>query len=156
MRSLFQGRSDDLWEMAEALAAYGCEFIVIKRGERGQLLYDAVSKSRWEIPAYPANLVNPTGVGDAFCGGFLAGYRKNYDPVEAVLYGNISAAIVTEGYGAFFALDVLPGLQHARLESLRLSVRKLMSSSSLEVLSRINYNFIPTLVVNQPSTNEYY
>jgi hypothetical protein len=125
LRSLFQGRSDDLWEMAEALAVYGCEFIVIKRGERGQLLYDAVNKSRWEIPAYPANLVNPTGVGDAFCGGFLTGYRKNYDPVESVLYGNISAAIVTEGYGTFFALDVLPGLQQARLESLRQSVRKL-------------------------------
>jgi hypothetical protein len=125
LRALFQGRSDDLWEMAEALAVYGCEFIVIKRGERGQLLYDAASKSRWEIPAYPARLVNPTGVGDAFCGGFLTGYRQSYDPVEAVLYGNISAAIVTEGYGPFFALDVLPGLPQARLESIRQSVRKL-------------------------------
>ena len=125
LRSLFQGRSTDLWEMAEALATYGCEFIVIKRGERGQLLYDSVSKARWEIPAYPSNLVNPTGVGDAFCGGFIIGYRKTYDPVEAVLYGNISAAIVTEGYGPLFALDVLPGLQYARLDSLRLSVRKL-------------------------------
>jgi hypothetical protein len=123
--SLFQGRSTDLWEMAEALTAYGCEFIVIKRGERGQLLYDSVGKTRWEIPAYPSNLVNPTGVGDAFCGGFIIGYRKTYDPVEAVLYGNISAAIVTEGYGPLFALDVLPGLQYARLDSLRLSVRKL-------------------------------
>jgi sugar/nucleoside kinase (ribokinase family) len=125
LRSLFQGRSDDLWEMTEALAVYGCEFIVVKRGERGQLLYDATSKSRWEIPAYPARLVNPTGVGDSFCAGFMASYRKNYDPVEAVLYGNISAAIVTEGYGPFFALDVLPGLPQARLESLRQSVRKL-------------------------------
>jgi sugar/nucleoside kinase (ribokinase family) len=125
LRALFQGRSDDLWEMAEALAVYGCEFIVIKRGERGQLLYDAASKSRWEIPAYPARLVDPTGVGDAFCGGFLTGYRKSYDPVEAVLYGNISAAIVTEGYGPFFALEVLPGLPQARLESIRQSVRKL-------------------------------
>ncbi len=125
MRSLFQGRSDDLWEMAEALAVYGCDFIVIKRGERGQLLYDGDSKTRWEIPAYPANLVNPTGVGDAFCAGFLAGYRQSYDPVEAVLYGNISAAIVTEGHGPFFALDVLPGLPQARLESLRQSVRKM-------------------------------
>jgi hypothetical protein len=125
LRSLFQGRSTDIWEMVEALTAYGCEFIVIKRGERGQLLYDSVSKSRWEIPAYPSNLVNPTGVGDAFCGGFIIGYRKTYDPVEAVLYGNISAAIVTEGYGPLFALDILPGLQYARLDSLRLSVRKL-------------------------------
>ncbi|HBX69913.1 MAG TPA: hypothetical protein DEH25_11190 [Chloroflexi bacterium] len=125
MRSLFQGRSTDLWEMAEGLAVYGCDFIVVKRGERGQLLYDAASKSRWEIPAYPARLVNPTGVGDAFCGAFLAGYRQTYDPVEAVLYGNIAAAIVTEGYGPLFALDVLPGLPQARLESIRQSVRKL-------------------------------
>ena len=125
LRSLFQGRSSDLWEMAEALAFYGCEFIVIKRGERGQLLYDTASKTRYEIPAYPARLVNPTGVGDAFCGAFLAGYRKSYDPVEAVLYGNIAAAIVTEGYGPCFALDVLPGLPQARLESLRQSIRKL-------------------------------
>ena len=111
--------------MAEALSVYGCEFIVIKRGERGQLLYDGASKTRWEIPAYPAQIVNPTGVGDAFCAGFLAGYRQSYDPVEAVLYGNISAAITAEGYGPFFALEVLPGLPQARLESLRQSVRKL-------------------------------
>jgi len=125
LRSLFQGRSSDLWEMAAALGAYGCEFIIIKRGERGQLIYDAVGNKRWEIPAYPTRLVNPTGVGDAFCGGFLAGYRRTYDPVQAALCGNISAAIVAEGYGPFFALDVLPGLPQARLESLRQSVRKL-------------------------------
>lgn len=124
LRNLFQGRSDDLWEMADSLANYGCEFIVIKRGERGQLLLDTASKKRWEIPAYDSRLVNPTGVGDAFCGGFLAGYRKTYDPVEAVLYGNISAAIVSEGIGPFFALDVLPGLPEARIEHLRQSVRK--------------------------------
>lgn len=124
MRLLFQGRSEDLWEMAAALAAYGCEMIVIKRGERGQLLYDAAAKARWEIPAYPARLVNPTGVGDAFCGGFLAGYRQTYDPVEAALYGNVASAVVAEGVGPFFALDVLPGLPQARLEHLRQSVRR--------------------------------
>jgi sugar/nucleoside kinase (ribokinase family) len=125
LRLLFQGRTDDLWEMAEALGAYGCDFIIIKRGERGQLVYDSAAKSRWEIPAYAARLTNPTGVGDAFCGGFLAGYRKAYDPVEAALYGNIAAAIVAEGVGPFFALDVLPGLPEARLEAQRQAVRKL-------------------------------
>ena len=125
LRLLFQGRTDDLWEMAEALAAYGCDFVIIKRGERGQLVYDAAAKSRWEIPAYAARLVNPTGVGDAFCGGFMAGYRKAYDPVEAALYGNIAAAIVAEGVGPFFALDVLPGLPKARLDAQRQAVRKL-------------------------------
>jgi sugar/nucleoside kinase (ribokinase family) len=123
-RSLFHGRSENLWEMAEALTAYGCELVVLKCGERGQLLYDSATHTRWEIPPYPARVVDPTGAGDAFCGGFLAGYRKTFDPVEAVLYGNISASQVVEGVGPFFALDALPGLPQARLEALRQSVRK--------------------------------
>jgi sugar/nucleoside kinase (ribokinase family) len=124
MRSLFQSRTNDLWEMAEALSAYGCEIIVIKCGERGQLLYDAATHSRWEIPPYPARLSNPIGAGDAFCGGFLAGYRRTYDPLQAVLYGNISASLVVEGNLPTYALEALPGLQEARLESLRQLVRK--------------------------------
>jgi sugar/nucleoside kinase (ribokinase family) len=125
LRMLFHGHSQDLWEMAEALAAYDCEIVVIKRGENGQHLYDAASRTRWEIPPYPARVVDPTGAGDAFCGGFLAGYRRNYDPLEAALYGNISASMVVEGSGPFYALDALPGLAQARLEALRQSVRKI-------------------------------
>jgi len=125
MLSLFQGRSNDLWQMAEALAAYGCEIIVIKRGEGGQLLYDAAARARWEVPAYPSRLLDPSGAGDAFCGGFLAGYRRTYDPLQAVLHGNISASLVVEGVGPFYALDSLPGLAQARLEALQQGVRKL-------------------------------
>jgi hypothetical protein len=124
VRALFQGRSSDLWEMAEALAGYGCEIIVIKRGESGQILYDASSHTRWEVPPYPARLTNPIGAGDAFCGGFLAGYRRTYDPLQAVLFGNISASLVVEGDDPAYALGALPGLSEARLESLRVSVRK--------------------------------
>jgi sugar/nucleoside kinase (ribokinase family) len=69
--------------------------------------------------------VDPTGAGDAFCGGFLAGYRRTYDPLEAVLFGNISASLVVEGTGPFYALDALPGLAQARLDALRQSVRKI-------------------------------
>ncbi len=124
LRLLFRGRSDDLWEMAEALAAYGCETIAIKRREGGQLLYDAASHTRWEIPPYPARLVNPLGVGDAFCGGFLAGYRRTYDSLQAVLHGNISASLVIEGHPVLYALDALPGLPDARLDALQQVVRK--------------------------------
>ena len=102
---------------------YGCEYVVIKCGPRGQLLYDANNKHKWEIPAYPARLADPTGAGDAFCGGFLAGYCKNYDPLEGVLYGNVSASLKLEGSGAFYPLDVLPGLAEARLGALRNMVR---------------------------------
>lgn len=124
IRALFHGRSTDLWQMAEALAAYGCEVIVIKRGSNGQMVYDSARRLHWEIPAYPAHVVNPTGVGDAFAGGFLAGYRRAYDPLEAALLGNISASLTIEGHGPFYPLDALPGLAQARLDALRSAVRK--------------------------------
>jgi sugar/nucleoside kinase (ribokinase family) len=124
-RALFRGRSDDLWEMAEALAAYGCEIIVIKRGLGGQYVYDGVGRKRWEIPAYPVKVVDPTSAGDAFCGGFLAGYRLTYDPLLAALHGNISASMTMEGSDPFHALGALPGLAQARLEALRSAAHRL-------------------------------
>jgi len=122
--NLFWGETHDLWEMAEAVSMYGCEYVVIKCGTRGQLLYDTNSKRKWEVPAYPARLADPTGTGAAFCGGFLAGYCKKYDPLEGVLYGNVSASLKLEGSGAFYPLDVLPGLAEARLTALKDMVRE--------------------------------
>ena len=124
LRAIFWGRTDDLWQMAEALGSYGCEFIVVKRGARGQLLYDSISKKRWEIPAYAARLVDDLGAGDSFCGGFLAGYQGTYDPLRAVLYGSVSASLTIEGSGAFHALEALPGLAYRRLDSLAGMVRQ--------------------------------
>jgi sugar/nucleoside kinase (ribokinase family) len=124
LRNLFLGRSSDVWEMAETLAGFGCELVVVKRAERGQILYDGASRGRWVIPAYPAKLLDPTGSGDAFCGGFLAGYRQTYDPLQAVLYGNIAAAFTIEGKGAFFAMDAMQRLAEARREALKEMVRR--------------------------------
>jgi hypothetical protein len=124
LRALFWGRTNDLWEMAEALGNYGCELIVVKRGAHGQMLYDTASKNRWEIPAYPAHPEDLTGAGDSFCGGFSAGYIRTFDPVRAVLHGSVSASLTIEGSGAFHALDALPGLAQARLDALSSLVRK--------------------------------
>jgi hypothetical protein len=124
LRALFWGHTDDLWQMAGALGNFGCEFVVVKRGVHGQMLYDSVSKKRWEIPAYPARLVDLTGAGDSYCGGFLAGYLKTFDPLRAALYGSVSASLTIEGSGAFHALDSLPGLAQARLDALSGLVRQ--------------------------------
>ncbi len=117
LRNLFWGETHDLWEMAEALALYGCEYVVVKCGAQGQLLYMAGTKRKVEIPAYPARIADPTGAGYEFDGGFLAGYCKNYDPLEGVFYGSVSASLKLEGTGAFYPLEVLPGLAEARLNA---------------------------------------
>lgn len=123
-RAVYYDKSTDLWEIAEIFSSYGCEIIVIKRGEGGQLLYDSGSRKRWEIPAYPVEVVDPTGAGDAFCGGFLAGFRRTFDPVQAAVHGNISASLVIEGRGPFYAMDCLPSLAQARFDALLPAVRE--------------------------------
>jgi sugar/nucleoside kinase (ribokinase family) len=125
LRSLFWGHTNDLWEMMSAVGSYGCEVVVAKRGARGQAVYDVSGNHRWEIPAYPARPADPTGAGDAFSGGFLAGFKHTYDPLQAVLHANVSASLKVEGTGAFYELSVLEGLAQARLEVLRDLVREM-------------------------------
>jgi sugar/nucleoside kinase (ribokinase family) len=124
MRDLFWGETHDLWQMAEAVSMYGVEYVVIKCGGQGQLLFIADHKRKIEIPAYPARVADPSGAGHAFNGGFLAGYCKNYDPIEGVLQGSVSASLSLEGNGAFYPLDVMPGLAQARLNAVRGLVRE--------------------------------
>jgi len=123
-KSFFRPREFDVWEMSEAFAEMGCQFVVIKCGARGQTLLDRYSGRKWRIPAYPARVYDVTGAGDSFCGGFLVGLMQTEDPVEAALYGSVSASVVIEGTGALFALDSLPGLLEARLDVLRPQVKR--------------------------------
>ena len=124
MRSLFWGETHDLWAMAEELGNFGCQIILIKRGRDGQLLYDSAAKKRWELPAYSSRVADPTGAGDAFCGGFLAGFQQHQDPLHAAACGNVSASLSMEGSGPFYPLEVLPRLAQARLDAMLNMVRE--------------------------------
>jgi len=124
IRNLFSGRKTDLWEMAEVLAGFGTEFIVIRTETRGYFLFDRNRGKRWVVPNYQSKVVDPTGAEDAFAGAFLVGYRTHYDPLEATLMGSITASLVQEGSGVFYALDVMPGLVDVRLKALRELVRE--------------------------------
>jgi sugar/nucleoside kinase (ribokinase family) len=119
---LFQGRSVDLWEIAEALAGYGPEFVLIDVRDGSRWVHDRVSKRRWIVPAYPTEPVDITGAAHAFDGGFLINLRKHYDVIEGTLRGQVSAAFCAEGSGPTYLLDALPGLKEARVDILRARV----------------------------------
>jgi sugar/nucleoside kinase (ribokinase family) len=125
MRSLFWGETTDLWEMAREVSSYGPQLVVIKKGGHGQAVYDAAGNRRYEVPAYPSRLADPTGAGDSFSGGFLAGFKKTGDPLLATLHGSVSASLKIEGSGPFYPTSVLPGLAEARLHSLQQLVREI-------------------------------
>lgn len=125
IRNLFMGRQTDLWAMAEELSGFGPEYTLIQTEALGYYLFDRVNSKRWVVPQYPSKVIDPTGSRDAFAGGFLAGYRTHYDPVEAALMGSIAASVVVEGSGVFFGVDVMPELIDARRAMLRQLVRSL-------------------------------
>jgi len=52
------------------------------------------------IPALKVKVVDTTGAGDAFCGGFAAGLVKfNGDVLAAARFGNVVAALSVTKFG---------------------------------------------------------
>jgi ribokinase len=77
----------------------GCHMIA-KLGERGSLACDAASGSLVLAPSYPAEVIDTTGAGDSYCGGFLAGLVAGRPVSECVAMGTVSASYVIEACGA--------------------------------------------------------
>ena len=100
---------------ARAFAACGPEVVVIKMGGAGALVYETASRRLTHIPAYPAAVQDTTGAGDAFCGGFLAGYLLTGDAVTAAQYGTISASYIIEAVGALAACQPSMAEAHERV-----------------------------------------
>ncbi|MDQ4075980.1 MAG: PfkB family carbohydrate kinase, partial [Chloroflexota bacterium] len=96
---------DDPFQAAEIFAAWGASLVVIKRGPDGCLFYERDADNFTTVPAYPTRVVDVTGAGDSFGGGFAVGLRQTGDPLQAALMGTVSASLAIEGYGALHALD---------------------------------------------------
>jgi sugar/nucleoside kinase (ribokinase family) len=101
------------------LATQGPRAVAVKRGEAGSLLYDRQRDRVWNIPSVPTTAVDTTGAGDAYCGGFLAGLVATGDPLEAALWGTVSASFAVEDHGAQAGMGIEREQADRRLEELR-------------------------------------
>jgi sugar/nucleoside kinase (ribokinase family) len=100
-----------LVKAAAIIQAMGPEYVVIKKGEHGALLFR--DKEVFFAPALPLEEVfDPTGAGDTFAGGF-AGFITQSENVSfenmknAVIYGSNLASFCVEKFGTerMLALD---------------------------------------------------
>jgi len=92
------------------ILAMGPKFLVIKKGEHGALLFD--ENKSFYAPAIPLeNVVDPTGAGDTFAGGFM-GYLVNkqqvtFDSIKnAMIYGSVLASFAVERFGTENLLEI--------------------------------------------------
>jgi ribokinase len=79
--------------------------VAVKLGPRGVLVWDRVAREGVLVPAEPTETLDPTGAGDAFCGGFLAGLVETGDARLAARFGTLAAARVVTCFGAEGALE---------------------------------------------------
>lgn len=93
----------NLIKAATAIRKLGPPMVLIKKGEHGVLF--CCDKFIFSLPAYPVgNVVDPTGAGDTFAGGFM-GYLSKAKSInksslkKAILYGTILASFNVEGFG---------------------------------------------------------
>ena len=86
-----------------SLVAQGAKGVVIKLGEYGAAF--ASGEDYFVAPGYPLEeVIDPTGAGDAFAGGFL-GYLDTVPEItaaeirRAIIYGSTVASFSVEGFG---------------------------------------------------------
>jgi sugar/nucleoside kinase (ribokinase family) len=94
----------------------GPRYVVVKKGEHGALLFHG--GDMFYAPALPlADVVDPTGAGDSFAGGFAGWIAKTDDTSyenmkRAVIYGSAMASFCVED----FSINNLKGLLPAQID----------------------------------------
>jgi adenosine kinase len=82
----------------DVLAHHPNAFVVVTRGEKGASIYTRLGCE--EIPVAPATqILDPTGVGDAFRGGFLTGYSRGLPMHVSGRMGALAATYCLEQRG---------------------------------------------------------
>ena len=112
-----------LVKAAAMIHEMGPEYVVIKKGEHGALLFH--NKEVFFAPALPLEEVfDPTGAGDTFAGGF-AGYITQSENISfnnmknAIIYGSNMASFCVEQFGTERMVNLKKGDVLERLQQFK-------------------------------------
>jgi sugar/nucleoside kinase (ribokinase family) len=88
---------DDPSKMTGALRQSGVEIVAVKLGEDGAF----VEGDGWRghVPAFAVPVVDTTGAGDAFCGGFLRGYLAGWNLEQTTRFANAVGGMCVTAVG---------------------------------------------------------
>jgi len=100
------------------LLALGPRIVAIKMGADGALVQARGDPVPQHIPAFASDVVDVTGAGDAFCGGFVARMLMGDSPRQSALAGAVSASFAVERYGSLGLTGVDRSMAQHRLAAL--------------------------------------
>lgn len=104
--------SQNAIEAAPKICALGPQYVVIKRGEYGFVLYSKTD-GFFLLPAMPvSNVVDPTGAGDTFAGGFFgyltaANKKPDFESMkQACVMGTMCSSYTIQNFGIKSLIEV--------------------------------------------------
>jgi sugar/nucleoside kinase (ribokinase family) len=104
----------DIDSAVKAVHEHGVKIVIVTLKADGAAV--SVEDTVYRVPAYkPEKIVDPTGAGDAFIGGFLAEYVNGEDCSWCSYVGSAAASLVVEGLGPTFFGDKEEIYRRARL-----------------------------------------
>lgn len=117
------------------LFTLGLKYIIVKLGSYGALLFGA-DGTYFSAPSYPLEeVIDPTGAGDAFAGGFL-GYLSTVEPLangiydpddlkRAVVHGNITGSFACSNFS-------IGGLRNLTMDDIATRYKELVACSHFD------------------------
>ena len=94
--------SDDPERQAQSIHNHGARNVVLKLGGQGCLV--ARQQKHFRVPAFEVPVVDTTGAGDCFAGGFLAALQRGFDYEEAARFANAVGALSVQALGGITGL----------------------------------------------------
>lgn len=89
----------DLDELSDFFLNAGAKNVALKMGARGSFIKNKQGM-RLRIPAFKVNVVDTTGCGDAWSGGFITGLSRGMNIQESAVLGSACGSLVATGLGS--------------------------------------------------------
>jgi sugar/nucleoside kinase (ribokinase family) len=95
----------------------GAGACIFKSGAKGSFI--RTRDASFTVPAFKVSVVDTTGCGDSYCGGFIAGLAMGYELEQACRLGTAVSALVATGLGSDAGVtdldDTLHFMAHAEI-----------------------------------------
>tara|TARA_B100000575_G_C22937327_1_gene542792 strand:- start:165 stop:806 length:642 start_codon:yes stop_codon:yes gene_type:complete len=112
---------------AKKILTMGPKYLIIKKGEHGAILFGE-DKMFYSPAVMLENVVDPTGAGDSFAGGFIGYLEKtkeiSFDNMKkAVVYGTVLASFTVEKLG----IESIENIEEEKVNKRLAEIRSVVS-----------------------------
>ncbi len=87
----------DILRAAKIILAHGTKQLYVTLGEKGSCFIDSDGQVQW-MRAFPVDVLNVTGAGDAFCGGIAYGFLHKLPPADILQLGTAMSHIALSSF----------------------------------------------------------